>query len=131
MTVIVGDDESRTQLKSALRAIVNTYPYLRDAGGDIDSEQSQASAVEELHDIIDSLFELAPPLSGVLETLQTQKEPNLHALTASYRNLILDKFPNASRYLVLRFADSNRECHEQVRAQGMEKPVPVIDPEAG
>lgn len=93
------------------------YPHIEGDCCDVDSDQSKDSAVGELHDIVDSLFELAPPLNDMLENLRAPPDLSPILISETYKNFISDKFPNASRHLILRFAEGNTECHEQLRAQ--------------
>lgn len=106
------------------------YPYLKTDWGDADSDQSRNSAVEELHDIVNSLFALAQPLSDGLEMLQIPTHFGLPLITESYKNFITDKFPHAGLHLVLRFAEGNTECHEQLRAREEERLKPQTRQEA-
>lgn len=74
------------------------------------------SAAEELHDIVESLFELAVPLNDVLQNLRAPVSLNLVPITESYKNFIPDKFLNVRGHLILRFAEGNTECYEKLRA---------------
>lgn len=114
---IVGNETTRTRVKAALNDAMLSYPAL---GSDIsggDSDQSWKSAIEELHDIVGSLFTLAEPLNEVLERLYSRTNPALPPIMESYKNIILDRFPNAGIDLVLRFAEGNTECHAQLRSE--------------
>lgn len=103
----------------ALNDAMLSYPALgNDCSGD--SDQSWKSAIGELHDIVGSLFTLAEPLNEVLEKLHSRTNPALPPIMESYKNFILDKFPNAGIDLVLRFAEGNTECHEHLRTQADE-----------
>lgn len=86
--------------------------------------------MEELHDIVDSLFELAPSLDEELQKLRTPTDFGLLPVTNSYRNIIRDKFPNAGGQLILRFAEGNSMCHQQLRSQADEKP-PIFNSNTG
>lgn len=138
----VGDDETCTRLNNALQDVVEVYPNLQEDFCDFCSDQSQGSIVEELHEIIDSLFALAPSLNDVRESLHIPAPTNLSlfqlsesqkktvSIIETYKNFISDKFPNASRNLILRFAEGNAECHEQLRARVIEEPTPIDVPKA-
>lgn len=125
-SLIVGDDTTRALVKASLAHAISIYPYLKSDWDDADSDQSRNSAIEELHDIVDSLFELAQPLNDVLEMLQVPTDLGLLPITESYKNFLIDKFPNAGRHLVLRFAEGNTECHEQLRAQAAHQEVMYV-----
>lgn len=123
---IVGDGTTRTLLENALKGAIMIYPHIEGDCCDVDSDRSKDSAVGELHDIVDSLFELAPPLNDVLENLRAPIDLSPLPISESYKNFIRDKFPNARRHLVLRFAEGNTECHELLRAQAEEKLTPAL-----
>jgi hypothetical protein len=69
------------------------------------STGSHGSVIEELHSILDSLYELSPGLHRASEKLPTTSllEP---VSSTTFHNVIRDKFPAAPPYLVTRFADS-------------------------
>lgn len=113
----VGNNFTRALMQAALNDAMTIYPTLRNDWGDADSDQSWMSATQELHDIVGSLFTLAEPLNEVLENLKSHTNLGLPPLMESYKNLIIDMFPNAELHLVLRFAEGNTECHEQLRNQ--------------
>lgn len=97
-----------------------SYPALGNDFSGGDSDQSWKSAIGELHDIVGSLFALAEPLNEVLQKLYSRTNPALPPIMESYKNFILDKFPNAGIDLVLRFAEGNTECHAQLRSQAQQ-----------
>lgn len=117
----VGNNFTRALMQAALNDATMIYPALRNDWGDADSDQSWMSATQELHDIVGSLFTLAEPLNEVLENLKSHTNLGLPPIMESYKNLIIDMFPNAELYLVLRFAEGNTECHEQLRNQARQE----------
>lgn len=98
---------------NALHDAIAIYPDIDNVCWDTDSEEIQESAIAQLRYIIDCLFELASPLDDEREKLENL---GIGQLTVSYKELILDRFPNTPEYLVSRLALGSRLCHEWVRA---------------
>lgn len=113
----MGDDATREMLGDAIQSATEVYSQIGSGCWDVGSEQTQGSAVEELHDVVNSLFQLAPSLNEVMEGLRVSTDLRLPPVTASYQNIILTKFPNARQHLVLRCAKGNTECHKLLRLE--------------
>lgn len=109
-------------MQSALDAAVAIYPHIDNTCWDTDSEETEESAIEQLHDIVNSLFQLASPLNDQRKKLgHTANEQ----LTIFYKQLILERFPQAKGHLILRVAQGSKKYHELVRSQTERNKTPV------
>lgn len=108
-------------MQSTLDDAIAIYPHIDNACWDTDSEETPESAIEQLRDIINSLFQLASPLND-----QRKKLGNgaIDQLTLFYQQWIVKRFPNARAYLVLRCAKGSKEYHERVRSLTEKKAAP-------
>lgn len=107
-------------MQRTLDDAIAIYPHIDNACWDTDSEETPESAIEQLRDIIDSLFQLASPLND-----QRKKLGNaIDQLTLFYKQWIVKRFPNAREHLVLRCAKGSKEFHERVRSLSETKETP-------
>lgn len=117
---VVGNEETRAGMQSTLDDAIAIYPHIDNACWDTDSEETPESAIEQLRDIIDSLFQLASPLND-----QRKKLGNaIDQLTLFYKQWIVKRFPNAREHLVLRCAKGSKDFHEHVRSLSEKKGTP-------
>lgn len=100
------------------------YPQIADICYDSSSEDGE-SVAEEVRDIVDSLFDLAPTLDELLEKIlpfidlesSLMNPQDGSTVVTFYKGLIFDKFPSASPQLVKRFAEGNEKCHQISRGE--------------
>ncbi|KAF8243209.1 hypothetical protein K440DRAFT_77236 [Wilcoxina mikolae CBS 423.85] len=100
----ISDDDALRELNQTLQEAVEICGDMGGALNECHSEDSQGSAVEELHDILDSLYELSSALDAVLESLPTADLLKPLSISGFYERLIRDKFPTAPSYVISRFA---------------------------
>ncbi|KAF8537741.1 hypothetical protein BDD12DRAFT_204552 [Trichophaea hybrida] len=116
----IQDEEVRTQLNNAVIGLGD----FEQTWNKSNSEDSQGSVLEEIHDILDSLYELSPALDVVLRGLPTSalfREPEPVSMLSIYERLIRDKFPDTPAYLVLRFASQICRTREKLQPDASEK----------
>jgi len=100
----VSDEDALSELNRTLQEATDICGDMGSVLNECHSEDSQGSAVDELHDILDSLYELSSALDAILESLPTADLLEPLSISGFYERLIRDKFPTAPSYVISRFA---------------------------
>lgn len=80
-------------MESALDNAITVYPHIDNTRWETDSDETPESATEQLRDIIDSLFELAPSLDDQLKKLECAT-PKIDHVTRFQDSLVAESLLN-------------------------------------